>query len=146
MQLQDFLPYRLAVVADSVSQALAAVYAERFALSRDEWRVLAMLAEHRRLKSSELGTRTTLDKMQVSRAVTRLEDAGLVQRETDAADRRNRIVGLTARGRALHRRIVPMAQAREAFLLEALDDAERAALGRALDKLHQRARQLAGAG
>jgi DNA-binding MarR family transcriptional regulator len=146
MNLQQFLPYRLAVVSESVSRALAAVYAQRFALSRDEWRVLALLAQDGALKSTELGARTTLDKMQVSRAVTRLERDGLTERRPDKADRRNLVVRLTPAGRALHRKIVPMAQAREHFLLDALEPAERAALNAALDKIHARARQLAEQG
>jgi DNA-binding MarR family transcriptional regulator len=146
MNLQQFLPYRLAVAAEAVSRSLAAIYRERFDLTREEWRVLAMLAETGDLKSSELGARTTLDKMQVSRAVTRMERDGLLERETDAADRRNLIVRLTPGGRALHRKIVPMAQARERFLLDALDPAERQAFDAALDKILARARQLAEQG
>jgi uncharacterized membrane protein len=42
----------------------------------------------------------------------------------------------------LYRKIVPMAQAREAYLLESLDPQERAMLATALDKLLDRARQL----
>lgn len=146
MQLEQFLPYRLAVLADAVSRSLAAVYAERFALTRDEWRVLALLAESGPIKSTELGLRATLDKMQVSRAVTRMERDGLAERQTDDADRRNLVVRLTPAGRALHKKIVPMAQARERFLLDALEPAERAAFDAALDKIHARARQLAEQG
>ena len=43
MQLQQFLPYRLALLADAVSRSMAAVYHQRFELSRDEWRLLATL-------------------------------------------------------------------------------------------------------
>ena len=146
MNLEHFLPYRLAVAAEAVSRSLAAIYRERFELTRDEWRVLAMLAGAGEMKSSELGARTTLDKMQVSRAVTGMEQAGLVQREPHAADRRNLVVRLTPAGRALYRRIVPMAEARERFLLEALEPAERAAFDAALDKILARARQLAEQG
>lgn len=142
MKLEDFLPYRLAVVAEAVSRSLAAIYRQRFELTRDEWRVLAMLAGAGEMKSSELGARTTLDKMQVSRAVTRMERSGLVERETHAGDRRNLVVRLAPAGRALYRKIVPMAEARERFLLEALDPAERAAFDAALDKILARARQL----
>jgi DNA-binding MarR family transcriptional regulator len=75
-----------------------------------------------------------------------MERDGLLERETDAADRRNLIVRLTPGGRALHRKIVPMAQARERFLLDALDPAERQAFDAALDKILARARQLAEQG
>jgi DNA-binding MarR family transcriptional regulator len=140
MNLQAFMPYRLAVVSEAVSRSLAAVYAERFNLTRDEWRILAALAAGDDIKGAELGSLTTLDKMQVSRALTRMERDGLIERTPDEADRRNLIVRLRPAGRALYRKIVPMAQAREAYLVDGLDDDERAALGRALDKLLARAR------
>lgn len=146
MKLEQFLPYRLAVVAEAVSRSLAAVYAERFDLTRDEWRVLAQLAEVEQIKTTQLAARTTLDKMQVSRAVTRLERDGLIERRTDEADRRNLVLRILPTGRALHRKIVPMAQARERFLLEALSADEQAALDRALDKLLAQARQLQAQG
>lgn len=146
MKLEQFLPYRLAVVAEAVSRSLAAVYAERFDLTRDEWRVLAQLAEVEQIKTTQLAARTTLDKMQVSRAVTRLERDGLIERRTDEADRRNLVLRILPAGRALHRKIVPMAQARERFLLEALSADEQAALDGALDKLLAQARQLQAQG
>ena len=120
MNLHAFLPYQLAVAADTVSRALAVVYADRFAL----------------------GARAGLDKMQVSRALARMERDGLVERSLDADDRRHLRVRLKASGRSLYRRVVPMAQAREAFLLDGLDAAERAALVQALTKLQARAQQL----
>lgn len=145
MNLARFMPYRLSVVTDAVSRALAAVYADRFALTRDEWRVLAQLADGAPMKSTVLGQRTSLPKMQVSRALARLEGDGLVARETDAADRRNHLVRLTPAGRALYARIEPLVLEREAYLMSALDPAERAALERALDKVEAQARTLAAA-
>lgn len=142
MELAAFFPYRLAVLADTVSRAIATVYANRFDLSRDEWRVLAALGEAGSMKTQAALASTTLDKVQASRALVRMERKGLVEREADAADRRNRILRLTASGRALYRRIVPMVKAREAFLLETLDPRERAALDGAIDRLLERARAL----
>lgn len=142
MDLAAFLPYRIAVLAESVSRGVAQVYARRFDLSREEWRVLAALGDAGEMKTQAALLTTTLDKMQVSRAVARLERKGFVERKEDAADRRNRILRLTAAGRAAYRRIEPMVLAREAFLLEALDADERRALDRMLEKLTRRARQL----
>ena len=142
MNLHAFLPYRLAVAAETVSRALAVVYNARFDLTRDEWRVLAWLAEDRGVTATELGARSALDKMQVSRALARMERDGLVERTPDPADRRNLLVRLKAPGRALYKKVVPMAQAREAFLLDALDAGEREVFDRALAKLQARARQL----
>lgn len=142
MDLQSFLPYRLAVVAEEVSRALAAIYADRFELTREEWRVLVWLAAEPGMAATELGARANLDKMQVSRAIARMEKDGLLEREPDPDDRRSLKVRLRPAGRALFRKVEPMALAREAFLLEALAHDERAALDRALSKLGERARQL----
>ncbi len=142
MNLQEFLPYRLAVVTDAVSRTLAAVYGDRFKLTRDQWRVIAQLAAGRELKATELGERTSLPKMQISRALAGLEQGGLVTRATDADDRRNLLVRLTAAGRALYRKIEPIVLEREAFLLEALSPEERDALTHALTRIEERARQL----
>lgn len=142
MQLQQFLPYRLAVLTDAVSAAMAAVYQQRFELSRDEWRLLAALGEHGRIQAAVAAQITTLDKMQASRALRSLEARGLIVREADTADRRHVQVHLLPAGRTLLRQLAPMVLAREAYLLEALDDEERAVLDRALAKLLQRARSL----
>ena len=142
MNLHTFLPYRLAVVTDAVSRALAEVYADRFKLTRDQWRVIAQLAEGPELKATELGERTSLPKMQVSRALSGLERDGLISRAADTDDRRNLVVRLTASGRALYRKIEPIVLEREAFLLAALSADERAALTRALARIEERARQL----
>lgn len=142
MQLSRFLPYRLAVVADAISRSMAAVYHQRYALSRDEWRLLAALAGSGRIQAAEAAQLTTLDKMQASRALRSLESRALVDRRTDESDRRHVIVQLLPAGRALLRQLTPMVLAREAYLLDALDEQERAVLDRALAKLLQRARAL----
>jgi DNA-binding MarR family transcriptional regulator len=142
LNLRDFLPYRLAVLSEAVSRSIAELYTRRFELTRDEWRVLAALAGSGTMKTRDAALYTTLDKMQVSRAVAALEKRGLITREADPEDRRSRILSLTAAGRALLRKLMPMVQAREAFLLEALTADERAMLDAAADKLLARARQL----
>lgn len=143
MNLQRFLPYRVAVLAESMSQCVAQVYRESFGLTRDEWRVMAALAEAGTVKTSRVIESTTLEKMQVSRAASRLEEGGLLERLPDPEDGRGWLLRLKPAGRALHQKIVPMVLAREEFLLQALEPAERQVLDAAVDKLLQRARLLA---
>lgn len=142
IKLAEFLPYQLAVVTESVSRSIAQAYGARFALHRDEWRVLAALAESGEMHTKAAALYTTLDKMQVSRAVAGLESRALIERIEDPEDRRNRILRLTPAGRALLARLMPMVRAREAFLLEALTPGERAGLSSALAKILERANQL----
>ncbi len=146
MNLQAFFPYRLAVLAEAVSQCTAQVYARRFALTRDEWRVIAALAELGPTRTAELAAYSTLEKMPISRAVARLEKDGLVERRLDEEDRRHHVLRLKPAGAALVRKIVPMVLAREQFLLEALEPAEREVLERAMGKVLARARQLLAQG
>ena len=142
MDIQQFFPYRIAVLAEAVSQSLAQVYRERFGLTRDEWRVLAALADAGKVKTAVLIESTTLEKMQVSRAVARLEGDGLLERLPDPEDGRGKLLRLLPAGRALYAKVVPMVQARQEFLLEALDAGERAVLDQAMAKLLERARTL----
>ncbi len=142
MKLQAFLPYRLAVLSEVVSRSVSAVYSTRYQLSRDEWRVLAALGDGGPMKSTAAALYATLDKMQVSRACARLEARGLIARREDREDRRNKILLLTAAGEALLAELVPIVQAREAYLLQALEGAEIQELERIIDKLMARAREL----
>lgn len=146
MDLQQFFPYRMAVLAEAVSQCLAQVYRERFGLTRDEWRVLAALAEAGTVKTTQVIESTTLEKMQVSRAVARMQARGLLERQPDPDDGRGWLLRLKPGGRALYQKVVPVVKAREAFLLEALEPAERALLERAMGTLLERARLLARQG
>ena len=94
------------------------------------------------MKTAQVLERTTLDKMRISRALARMEKADLVGRSPDPEDGRGQLVRLLPPGRVLYRKIVPMVQAREEYLLAALEPAEREVLDKALEKVLQRATQL----
>lgn len=142
MELANFLPYRFAVLSESLSQCVAQVYRERFGLSRDEWRVLAALADGAKHRMVDVAARSTLEKMQVSRAAARMEGEGLIEKLPDPDDGRGWLLHLKPAGRALYAKLVPMVRSREAFLLEALTPQEQAVLDRALGKLAERAQRL----
>lgn len=143
--LERFVPYRLSVLTNTVSRAIARIYAERFDLTIAEWRVMAQLGRHGRLAASDIVGLTAMDKVRVSRAVARLAAAGRVGAVADPTDRRRQGLTLTPAGRRIYRQIVPLALEREARLLEVLDASERAMLDRLLSKLQEQARALAPA-
>ena len=97
--LEEFLPYRLAVLAHTMSRELSGVYGERFGLSIPEWRILANLGRFGPLYAGELAERSSMDKPKVTRALQRLEAGGLLRRAIDADDRRQVRLALTRRGR-----------------------------------------------
>src|ERR1043166_3536149 len=72
LDLPRFLPYRLSVLTNRVSSAIARHYSERFGLSIPEWRVMAVLGSVSDLSAREVASRTAIDKVQVSRAVASL--------------------------------------------------------------------------
>ena len=45
LRLRDYLPYRLSVAANAVSQLIARAYKEQFGLTVPQWRLLAVLAD-----------------------------------------------------------------------------------------------------
>lgn len=135
LDLERFLPYRLSVLSNTVSQAIAAMYGERFNLNVTQWRVIAVLGRYADLSAVEVAERTRMDKVAVSRAVAELIDAGRLDRSTDPADRRRSVLNLSKAGRSMYEEIAPLALACEARLQSVLTDAERATLETILDKL-----------
>ncbi len=118
---------------------LASVLGDRLAaesgLSNSSFEVLLRLArsEGRRLRMSDLAAQVTLSTSGLTRAVDRLEEAGLVRRETCPSDRRGAYAALTPKGA---KRIECAAKSHLQDLDEVftglLDDQQRAALEEAL--------------
>lgn len=135
VQLDGFFPYRLAIAAEAFSRSLMKVYGRRYGLSREEWRLLFLLAGVDAMTSLELGQRTTLDKVQVSRAAQRLEDKGLISRAIAANDRRLRLYSCTERGKVLFAEILPQVETQASGILQAMPESDRAALERGLAAL-----------
>jgi DNA-binding MarR family transcriptional regulator len=139
LALEGFVPHRIATLAHFVAAVALRGYARRFGLLVREWHILAVLGEGRPLSAAELARRTVIDKGRVSRAVASLTRRGLVERAPDAFDARRTMLRLSQKGRAIYRRIVPLARGRERALLDALTPAERRQLERLLAKLHGQA-------
>ena len=140
--LENFLPYRLAVLSHTVSTTIAQVYEERFSLSIPEWRVIAILGRYPGLSAVEVAERTVMDKVAVSRAVTKLLKNGRVDREFADADRRRSILNLSEEGRRVHDEVAPLALQFERDLLQGLDADETAKLDVIMDRLLAHARTL----
>jgi DNA-binding MarR family transcriptional regulator len=143
--LEDYLPYRLSVLSNLVSRALARLYEQRFGLTVAEWRIMAVLARFGPLSANAVCDRTAMDKVQVSRAVARAVDNGLVDRGIDALDRRRSVLTLTSKGRGIHDQIVPLAVNLQSNLLGSLSAEENCRLNDMLTRLYSRARELHGA-
>ena len=135
LQLEHFLPYRLSILSNTISQAIADDYQSRYDISMTEWRVMAVLARFEGLSAREVAERTAMDKVAVRRALARLVEAGRVDRAIHDNDKRRSVLSLSAKGWAMHDEVAPMARVREREVLAKLDVEERAWLTRILDKL-----------
>ena len=146
LKLDTFLPYRLSVVSNRVSAAIATAYDRLFALKIPEWRLIAVIAEHDGITQQALGGATRMDKVTVSRAAQALVERGLVARAPNAGDKRSHLLTLTVTGRALYEQVAPKALELEAAILDQLDAAERAAFSAMLDRIEAAAGSVAPEG
>ncbi len=137
LELDRFLPYRLSVLSNTLSQAIAAEYEQRFQLSITEWRVMAVLGRYTNIAAREVAQRTAMDKVAVSRAVAQLLAAGRIERAIASHDKRQSMLRLTEAGHAIYDQVAPLALQHEARLLAQLDAIEREWLERILAKLWQ---------
>ncbi len=143
LKLEDFLPYRLNVCANLVSQALSRIYADRYKIGVPEWRVLVTLGQFGMMTAKAIGKHSHMHKTKVSRAVALLERRRLVTRRANRADLREAFLSLTPPGRDVYSELAPSALEFSRQLMEAIEPAERAVLGRALAKLAERSPQIA---
>ena len=139
LRLENFLPYRLAVLSNTVSTTVARAYDKRFSVSIPEWRVIAVLGRFPGLSAVEVAGRTLMDKVAVSRAVTKLIKNGRIDREFADADKRRSILHLSEEGKQLHDEIAQLALQFERDLLQGFSEEEVETLNNIMERLLARA-------
>ncbi len=144
--VHDLFLYRISHLLAVAGGPVIRLCEGRFGITRREWRVLALLAQNEGLLSSQLAERAQLDRARTSRAITSLVGKKLAQRQSQAADRRQAVVVLSAAGRALYEELFPLVRQVNAELMACLDEATVQRLDQALDLLQHQADGLAGSG
>ncbi len=139
LRLEDFLPYRLAVLSNTISATVARAYDKRFSVSIPEWRVIAVLGRFPGLSAVEVAGRTLMDKVAVSRAVTKLIKNGRIDREFADSDKRRSILNLSEDGKKLHDEIAQLALQFERDLLHGFSEEEMDNLNSVMERLLARA-------
>lgn len=139
LTLDRFLPYRLSVASNRVSDRIAGAYRALFGLSIPEWRLIAVTAETGAITPAALGERTAMDKVSVSRAAAALVHRRLLARAPNAIDRRSHLLDLTDAGRDLYARVAPEALKLERELLADFTPQEVAAFAAMLRRLEEAA-------
>ena len=108
--LTQFTPYKLALAAQLLSEALARQYRQRFGISIPDWRVLVHLSHSGGASVRDIETSVVMEKSKVSRAASRLEGRGLVAKRPHPEDKRLVHLSLTDAGQAMVAEILPLAQ------------------------------------
>jgi len=95
------------------SHAMRRFYDRRVAqlgVTRAQWRVIAVLGHHPGMKQVELADRLDVEPISACRIIDRLEEAGLVERQRDPADRRAWRLSLTAKAQPIRERLRELAE------------------------------------
>lgn len=146
LDLDAFIPYRLSVLTNHVSSAIARHYSDRFNLSIPEWRVMAVLGQSPGLSARQVAERTAMDKVQVSRAVQSLLAARRLTRTAHSRDGRITHLSLSAKGRQIYDQVVPLALSLERQFLSVLNAGEEKALDQLLSKLSRQMERMTASG
>jgi DNA-binding MarR family transcriptional regulator len=112
--LDEFIPYRLSIASNVVSDNIANAYEALFGLKIPEWRLIAVIAEHAPITQQSICARTRMDKVTVSRAAIALAERGLIARAEHSGDRRSHLLSLSPAGAALYVDVAPKALELEA--------------------------------
>ncbi|MDB5434228.1 MAG: MarR family transcriptional regulator [Phenylobacterium sp.] len=144
LRLAAFVPYRLSIATNTVSDVIAGAYRALFGLNIPEWRLIAVLAEKGGGTQFDLGAATRMDKVTVSRAAIALVARGLMRRSPNPHDKRSHLLALTAQGQALYDQVAPKALALEDAILADFSAEEVATLIAMLQRLEAAAVRLGG--
>jgi DNA-binding MarR family transcriptional regulator len=146
LRLDAFLPFRLSVASNEVSRLISRAYEDRFGLTVPQWRLVTVLAESGPLMQQEIGVRTIMDKVTVSRAAQGLLHRHLLERLDNTSDGRSHLLALTKVGEELYFEVAPIAQAFEAAVLDQWAPEEIEQLNKQLQRLQRTAAELARQG
>jgi DNA-binding MarR family transcriptional regulator len=133
--LDSYLPYLL----NRAGARIASAFGEEMrplGASLQIWRVLAALRERDGRRMGDLSRTISIEVSTLTRLVDNMEKAGLVERRRDAEDARAVALHVTAAGRRLTKRILPIAQRYEAVALKGFTAAEADRLKQALRRLY----------
>jgi len=133
--LVSYLPYLL----NRAGGRIATAFGEEMrplGASLQIWRVLAALREKDGRRMGDLSKTTSIEVSTLTRLVDNMEKSGLVERRRDADDARVIALHVTAAGRRLTRRILPIAERYEAVALKGFSAQEAETLKKALRRLY----------
>ena len=128
----DHLPYRLLLLARMIDRETQKTLNDSFGLTLAEWRLLAIATSIGPCTASEIGQAGEIDRAEISRALRKLEPAGLIKRKQAPDHGKRLIITPTAKGQKLADKV--KAERRRFFesIMSGLSREERSELDRQL--------------
>jgi DNA-binding MarR family transcriptional regulator len=123
----ETLPFEIAETAHALRKAFDR-RAATLGVTRAQWKVLFRLSRTPGLRQVELADILDVEPITLSRIVDRLEEAGLVERTADPADRRAWRLQVTAKAQPLIEKLRALADGLVAQAFEGLSDEDREAM------------------
>jgi len=139
LTLERFLPYRLSILSNRISEIIAKTYRDKFALSITEWRIMAVLGEFPGSSADEVSAKIQIEKSIISRALQKLLARHLVSRKVNATDRRRQNLILTKTGLEIYQQVVPVSYNYQDLLQDCFSDSERDVFNALIDRLYDHA-------
>ncbi len=99
----DHLPYRILLVGRMIDRLTVQHVRSIGAMSVAEWRVLAHLAVMGEKSASAVSAAALVERSEVSRAVSALTQAGLIEQKPNPANQKSKLLALTEAGDARFR-------------------------------------------
>jgi len=122
LPLERYVPGLLLWLSNKLTGSASQVYRRRFGISIVEWRVLSYLAVYETGTGSQMSQLMGSDKAGLSRAASVLQNKKLIKSQQGLG--RNLEFLLTAKGKAMHDRVIHLALARQDALLTGLNKSE----------------------
>lgn len=142
--LDDLLLFRLSRLSNDAGAMVVRLCEGGYGITRREWRLLVALQQSGQIQPSALADQIHLDRARTSRALSSLQEKGLVSRAAVAGDGRSAQVSLTAAGRQVCDALLPQVRRINAQIVAALSDDEAAAFDGYLERLHAATTALSG--
>jgi DNA-binding MarR family transcriptional regulator len=137
-RLEDHLFFHFSQILARRTKAIN-VSLRAYALDYSRWRVLAVLQEHPNASMGDLADLTSVDRTTLTRTLGLMEEAGLIVRRERKSDRRSLAISLTAQGRRMFARILPLTLAETDRALTGFSSKE---IGTLRDRLKRMAENL----
>jgi DNA-binding MarR family transcriptional regulator len=136
LDIERYVPALVTFIANKLSNSATAVYQRNFGVNVTEWRIMTQLALEPGIPASRICHVIGFNKGPVSRTLAVMQKRGLITIRTDPNDGRTHSITLTAKGRAIHDKVIVVALEREKQLLSCLKVDERETLIDLLRRLH----------